>query len=48
MGKRATELLLARLADEGPERFQEIVLPVEIIVRKSSRRPAIPIRRRVP
>ena len=36
MGKRATELLLARLAGNGPEAFQEIVLPIEIIVRKSS------------
>jgi LacI family transcriptional regulator len=39
MGQRATELLLSRLADEGPSEFQEIVLPVEIIVRKSSGTP---------
>jgi LacI family transcriptional regulator len=41
MGKRATDLLLARLAEEGPEGYQEIVLPVEIIVRKSSGKPPI-------
>ncbi len=36
MGQRATELLLSRLAGDGPQEPQEIVLPVEIIVRKSS------------
>jgi LacI family transcriptional regulator len=36
MGKLATELLLARLADEAPDEYQEIILPVEIIIRKSS------------
>ena len=36
MGKQATELLLARLAGNGPEGYQEILLPIEIIVRKSS------------
>jgi LacI family transcriptional regulator len=36
MGQRATELLLSRLADDGPDGYQEIVLPVEIIVRRSS------------
>jgi LacI family transcriptional regulator len=41
MGQLATELLLARLADEGPDEHQEIVLPVEIIVRKSSGPPPI-------
>jgi LacI family transcriptional regulator len=40
MGKQATELLLSRLAGEGPKGHQEIVLPVEIIVRKSSGKPA--------
>jgi LacI family transcriptional regulator len=39
MGKIATELLLSRLADEGPEDYQEIVLPIEMIVRKSSAKP---------
>jgi LacI family transcriptional regulator len=39
MGQRATELLLARLEGDGPEGHQEIVLPVEIIVRKSSAKP---------
>lgn len=38
MGQIATELLLSRLAGNGPEGAQEIVLPVEIIVRKSSAR----------
>jgi len=36
MGQRATELLLARLAGTAPADCQEIVLPVEIIVRRSS------------
>ncbi|MBI1257019.1 MAG: substrate-binding domain-containing protein [Chloroflexi bacterium] len=40
MGKQAAELLLTRLAKEGPEGQREIVLPVEIIVRKSSGKPA--------
>jgi len=39
LGQRATELLLSRLAGNGPEGYQEIVLPVEIIVRKSSGKP---------
>jgi LacI family transcriptional regulator len=42
MGKQAAELLLARLAKEGPESHQEIVLPVEIIIRNSSGKPATP------
>lgn len=36
MGKRATELLLARLSNRAPEDFQEIILPTELIVRRSS------------
>jgi LacI family transcriptional regulator len=36
MGQQATEMLLSRLAGNGPPTHQEIVLPVEIIVRKSS------------
>ncbi len=36
MGRRATDLLLARLAGEGPIKFQNIVLPTELIVRHSS------------
>jgi LacI family transcriptional regulator len=36
MGRRATELLLDRLAGNAPEGFQEIVLPTELIVRLSS------------
>jgi LacI family transcriptional regulator len=36
MGKKATELLLARLSGEGPAGCQEIVLPTEVIVRRSS------------
>lgn len=39
MGQRATELLIARLNGEAPPTHQEIVLPVEIIVRKSSSKP---------
>jgi LacI family transcriptional regulator len=36
MGRQATELLLARLSEEAPAAYQEIVLPTAIIVRKSS------------
>jgi LacI family transcriptional regulator len=36
MGQKATELLLARLSGEGPADCQEIVLPTEVIVRRSS------------
>jgi LacI family transcriptional regulator len=41
MGRKATELLLSRLAGNrlagnGPEGYQEIILPTELIVRRSS------------
>ena len=36
MGRKATELLLARLADTASAPAQEIILPTEIIVRQSS------------
>lgn len=36
MGRMATQLLVARLAGKAPEDCQEIVLPVEMIVRQSS------------
>jgi len=36
MGRQATELLLNRLQAENPEPFQEIILPIELIVRRSS------------
>ncbi len=36
MGSKAAELLLTRLTGEGPAEPQEIVLPTEVIVRKSS------------
>jgi LacI family transcriptional regulator len=39
MGRKAAELLLTRLAGEGPAEPQEIVLPTEIIVRESSAPP---------
>jgi LacI family transcriptional regulator len=39
MGKHATNLLLDRLNNNSNEGYQEIVLPVEIIIRKSSGRP---------
>ena len=42
MGRLGTELLLSRLAGEGPEKQQEIVLPVEMIVRQSSAKPPPP------
>ena len=36
MGQKATELLLNRLIGEAPEECQEVILPIEIIQRKSS------------
>lgn len=36
MGYQATQLLLARLANEGPKEYQEIILPTKIFIRKSS------------
>jgi len=36
MGRQATELLLARLSEEAPAAYQEIVLPTVIVVRESS------------
>jgi LacI family transcriptional regulator len=39
MGKRATQLLLARLTKTTTEPCQEIVLPTELIVRQSSGQP---------
>jgi LacI family transcriptional regulator len=36
MGQIATELLMTRLSSQAPDDCQEIVLPVEIIVRRSS------------
>jgi LacI family transcriptional regulator len=41
MGEQATALLLARLAGNAPEGCQDIVLPVEIIVRESSGKPPV-------
>lgn len=40
MGGRAVELLVDQLTKEEPIEHQEIVLPVQLIVRKSSGRPA--------
>jgi LacI family transcriptional regulator len=42
MGYQATQLLLARLANEGPKERQEIILPTKIFIRKSSA-PLIPL-----
>ncbi|MCO6451406.1 MAG: LacI family DNA-binding transcriptional regulator [Caldilineales bacterium] len=36
MGRKATELLLARLSGKVADAYQEIVLPVELIVRQTS------------
>ena len=36
MGHRATRLLLARLAGQAPPEFQDIVLPIEVIARRST------------
>ena len=47
MGKRAAELLLARMAEDDDDRayesdhgYEEIVLPTRVIVRKSSAAPS--------
>ena len=40
MGYQATQLLLARLRNEGPEERQEIVLPTEIFIRQSTAPPS--------
>jgi LacI family transcriptional regulator len=39
MGQRATELLLARLSGSASAAYQEIILPTEILIRKSSGAP---------
>ena len=39
MGRRAVELLVARLEKKGPEEFQDILLPVEVFLRRSSAKP---------
>lgn len=36
MGQKATELLIARLAEKAPQKHQEIILPTAIIKRRSS------------
>ncbi len=41
MGQKATELLLARLADRAPQGHQEIILPTELIERQSSGPPLL-------
>jgi LacI family transcriptional regulator len=40
MGYQGTQLLLARLQNEGPENRQEIVLPTKIVIRESTAAPA--------
>jgi LacI family transcriptional regulator len=39
IGQQATELILARLSGNAPQEYQEIVLPTDLIVRKSSGKP---------
>ncbi len=39
MGRRATELLLDRLTGEAPEECRDVVLPVTLVVRRSSAPP---------
>jgi len=41
MGQKATELLLARLAGNTSQEYQEIILPTKIIERQSSGRPPV-------
>jgi LacI family transcriptional regulator len=43
MGRTATQLLLARLAGQVPDAYQEIILPVEMIVRHSSGKQVQPV-----
>jgi LacI family transcriptional regulator len=38
MGRRATALLLDRIAGEAPEEWQDLVLPTELIIRRSTGR----------
>ena len=45
MGRRATELLLDRLAGEAPAECREIVLPVTLVVRRSSAPPVAEMER---
>jgi DNA-binding LacI/PurR family transcriptional regulator len=40
MGRQAVDLLLARLGTQRPDKFRDIILPVEVIIRKSSGKPA--------
>jgi LacI family transcriptional regulator len=40
MGKQAAELLLVRMKADPPEAYQEIVLPANVIVRKSTAAPS--------
>ncbi len=47
IGQRAVELLLARLDGQGPDGFQEIVLPVEIIVRQPVGSQVSPLRQSI-
>ncbi|MBK7895526.1 MAG: LacI family DNA-binding transcriptional regulator [Anaerolineaceae bacterium] len=42
MGFQATQLLLARLLNEGPAERQEIILPVKLFIRQSSAPPTAP------
>jgi LacI family transcriptional regulator len=39
MGFKATKLLLARIANKGPDNYQKIILPTHIIIRKSTAPP---------
>ncbi len=41
MGYKATQLLLARLMNEGPDTFQKIILPTEILIRQSTGPPPL-------
>jgi LacI family transcriptional regulator len=40
MGYQAAQLLMARIAGEGPAEFQEIILPTKIVVRQSTAQPS--------
>jgi len=36
MGRRAIEILLKKLDGESSDQYQEVVLPAEIVIRRSS------------
>jgi LacI family transcriptional regulator len=48
MGYRATKLLLARIAHSGEPAYQEIVLPIQLVIRQSCRSITEPVGENIP